>query len=202
MAGKRPRQGWIYFINPYRVSLRCRVGHTHLYDLNEPGEFECKHASCKLTINSSRVFRGEHPHIIWTSDQFQDDFNYIQTFTVIPLTCQETYKGLPTVYPINSTSRNGLDRNYFALVHQLFTVDANCFQDSAGNWSNRIGQLDKGDKEAIEKRLQYFLNLQDDPGEDWFVNNAFPGILKKVFEYISEDGKETALERLLDDLDW
>lgn len=202
MAGQRPRQGWIYFINPYRVSLRCKVGHTYLYDLNEPSELECKHASCTLKINSSKVFRGEHPHLIWTSNQFQDDCNYIQTFTVIPLTSQETYKGLPTVYPINATIRNGLDRNSFALVHQLLTVDANCLKDSARNWSNRTGQLDKGDKEAIEKRLKYFLNLQDNPSEDWFANNAFPGILKKVFEYIPEDGKETALEQLLDDLDW
>ena len=34
MAGKRPKQGWIYMINPYRVSLRCGNGHQHFYDLD------------------------------------------------------------------------------------------------------------------------------------------------------------------------
>ncbi|MEH2391814.1 MAG: type II toxin-antitoxin system PemK/MazF family toxin [Nostoc sp.] len=158
MAGYRPRQGWIYLINPHKVSLCCTSGHKYNYDLNEPGELKCKAISCTLQINSSRVFRGEHPHIIWTNDQFQDDCNYIQTFTLIPLTSKETYKGLPTVYPIKRTSKNGLEQNYFALVHQICTVDANCFKDSAGNWLNRIGQLEPLDREAIEKRLKYFCN--------------------------------------------
>ncbi len=40
MGGQRPRQGWIYSINPYRVSLRCKLGHVHIYNLDEPGEVE------------------------------------------------------------------------------------------------------------------------------------------------------------------
>ncbi len=202
MAGQRPRQGWIYFINPYRVSLRCKLGHTHIYDLNEPGEIGCKTTSCTQIINSSRVFRGEHPYIIWTYDEFQNDYNYIETFTVIPLTSssREKDKGLPTAYPINATSRNGLDKQSFALVHQICTVDGNCFKDSAGDWFNRIGQLDKSDKDAIEERLKYFLNIQENPSDDWFAKNASPEILQKVFDNLPEETKNLALEKLIDNL--
>jgi len=42
VAGQKPRQGWIYFINPYRVSLRCKRGHDHIYEINQAGEIECQ----------------------------------------------------------------------------------------------------------------------------------------------------------------
>ncbi|MBD2133540.1 MULTISPECIES: type II toxin-antitoxin system PemK/MazF family toxin [unclassified Sphaerospermopsis] len=198
MAGQKPRQGWIYWINPYRVSLRCKLGHVHIYNLDEPGEVECQ--TCKENINSSRVFRGTHPYIIWTSDQFQDESGYIATFSVIPLTSQTTFNGLPTTYPINRTARNGLDKNSYVLVHQICTVDANSFKDSSENWLNRIGQLDKPDKEAIEERLKYFLNIQDNPSEDWFAQNASPEIVKKVFDYLSEEDKSSVIEELINNL--
>ena len=198
MAGQKPRQGWIYWINPYRVSLRCKLGHVHIYNLDEPGEVECQ--TCKENINSSRVFRGTHPYIIWTSDQFQDESGYIATFSVIPLTSQTTFHGLPTTYPINRTARNGLDKNSYVLVHQICTVDANSFKDSSENWLNRIGQLDKPDKEAIEERLKYFLNIQDNPSEDWFAQNASPEIVKKVFDYLSEEDKSSVIEELINNL--
>jgi mRNA interferase MazF len=196
VAGQKPRQGWIYFINPYRLSLSCKLGHTHIYNLNEPSEISCKTTSCTQIINSSRLFRGEHPYIIWTHDDFEDGYNYIKTFTAIPLTSstRERDKGLPTAYPINATSRNGLDRQSFALVHYICTVDASCFKDTKGDWLGRIGQVDKSDKEAIEERLKYFLNIQENPSDDWFTNNASPELLKKVFNYLSEDIKQSALE--------
>lgn len=200
MAGQKPRQGWIYWINPYRVSLRCKLGHVHIYNLDEPGEVECQ--TCNSYINSSRVFRGTHPYIIWTSDQFQDESGYIATFSVIPLTSQTTFNGLPTTYPINSTVRNGLEKNSYVLVHQISTVDANCFKDSSENWLNRIGQLDKADKEAIEERLKYFLNIQDNPSEDWFAQNASPEIVKKVFDYLSEEDKSSVIEELINNLNF
>jgi mRNA interferase MazF len=62
VAGQRPRQGWIYFINPYRVSLQSKSGHVHIYNLDEPGELECQ--TCSDNINSSRVFRGTHPYMV------------------------------------------------------------------------------------------------------------------------------------------
>lgn len=200
MAGYKPRQGWIYFINPYRVSLRCKLGHTHIYTLDEPGEISCKTVSCTQVINSSRVFRGEHPYIIWTSDKFADDLNYVDTFTVIPLTSstRERDKGLPTAYPINPTSKNGLDQQSFALIHQICTVDANCFK-ARENWLKRIGQIERFDKEAIEERLKYFLNLQENPSDDWFAKNASPELFKKVFNYLPEDSKQSVIEELIDD---
>lgn len=125
MAGQKPRQGWIYVINPAQVCLRCKAGHIHSYELPQSGDLQCKTNSCNFTLNSSRVFRGRHPYLIWTSNPFQDESGYLATFTVIPLTSQDTFKGLPTTYPINSTARSGLDRNSLALVHQISTVDAN-----------------------------------------------------------------------------
>jgi hypothetical protein len=202
VAGKKPRQGWIYFVNPHKVSVSCKRGHNHLYNLSEPGKIECKTVNCTLIINSSRILRGEHHYLIWTSDQFQDESKYIQTFTVIPLTSQETFKGLSVVYPINSTKRNGLSKNSLALVHQICTVDANCFKDSQGNWFERVGQLDIGDKEAIEERLKYFLNLGDDSSDDWLMNNVSVEVLEKVFDYLPKDmTKNIDLEKVISDLE-
>ena len=200
MAGQKPRQGWIYIINPYRVSVRCKRGHFHIYNLDEPGEICCKTNSCTEIINSSRVFRGEHPYIIWTSNKFQDDFNYIETFTAIPLTSstRERDKGLPTAYPINPTSRNELDKQSFALVHQICTIDANCLKNVKGDWLIRIGQIDKADKEAVEERLKYFLDIQENPSDDWFIKNASPELLKKVFGYLPEYEQQSVLEELID----
>lgn len=187
-------------INPYRVSLRCSSGHSHFYDLDEPGEVECRTSSCSLRINSSRVFRGTHPHVIWTGDQFQDESNYLQTFTVIPLTSQETFLGLPTTYPIDNTVGNGLIRKSYALVHQLCTVDGNCFKDATGNWLNRIGKINSGDREGITRRLKFFLSLDESPSDDWLSQNASGALVQKVYSYLSETEKRELLERLLDDL--
>lgn len=182
MAGQKPRQGWIYAIDSHTVSLRCRLGHSHIYNLNEAGEIQCKTQACTQVLNASKVFRGEHLYIIWSINLSPNNCNQIQTFTVVPLTLQELYKGLPTVYPINATSKNGLDRNAYALVHQSCTVDVSCLQDAQGNWVGRIGQLDKGEKEAIERRLQYFLSLEETASEDWFMENASIELLQSVFE--------------------
>lgn len=195
MAGQKPRQGWIYLVNPYLVSLHCRAGHVHIYDLKESGEFiECKHVSCSLKINSSRVIRGFHPYIVWTSDQFQSYSGDIKTFTLIPLSSKETYKGLPTTYPINPTQSNGLSPQSYALVHKIFTVDANCFKDSWHDWLKRLGQLEKSNKEAIEQRLKHFLTIQDNPSDDWFTCNVSPELARKVFYHLSEDEKNAIME--------
>ncbi|MCC3425333.1 MAG: type II toxin-antitoxin system PemK/MazF family toxin [Microcoleus sp. PH2017_01_SCD_O_A] len=163
---------------------------------------ECKTVDCKLIVNYSRVLRGEHHYLFWEIDQFQDKSECLQTFTVIPLTFQETCKGLPTAYPINSTSKNGLDRNSLALVHQIFTIDANCFKDSQGNWFERVGQVDKGDKESIEERLKYFLNLENDSSDDWLIENVSVEVLEKVFDYLPKDmTKKIDLEKVISDLE-
>ncbi|MGB3656132.1 MAG: type II toxin-antitoxin system PemK/MazF family toxin [Rivularia sp. (in: cyanobacteria)] len=204
MAGNKPRQGWIYLINPYRVFLRCKLDHLHFYNLDKPDNISCKTADCRQIINYSMVFRREQPYIIWESDKFKNGVNYIDTFTAIPLTFSilEKNKGLPTAYPINPTKSNGFDKQSFALVHHIFTVDANCFKDAKGDWLNRIGQIDKGDKQAIEERLKYFLDIQHNPGDDWFVKNVSPDVLNQVFDNLSADNQESALEELIDDVEF
>jgi len=188
-------------INPYRVSLRCSSGHVNIYNLNEPGELQCQTSSCSLTINSSRVLRGTHPHIIWTSDQFQDESGYIQTFTAIPLTSQTTFSGLPTTYPINNTAKNGLSTKSYALVHQICTVDGNCFKDASGSWIEREGQLDQKDRAEIARRLKFFLGFDETPSDDWFKQNASPALVQKIYGHLSEADKSTLLESLIDDLE-
>jgi mRNA interferase MazF len=202
VPGNKPRHGWIYFINPVRVSLRCQLGHYHIYDLDKPGEIFCKTTSCRQIINSSRVFRGEQPYIIWTSEQFPNIFHYLENFTLIPLTSSTRDKGLPTAYPINATIRNGLDKQSTALVHQICTVDANCLKDAKGDWLNRVGQIDKSDKDALEERLKYFLNIRENPNYDWFMKNTSPELLKKVFDNLPEDSQKSVLEELIDNLDF
>ena len=202
MAGKTPRQGWIYLVNPQKISLYCKQNHNHIYDLSEPDEMECKTLNCTRIVNYSRVFRGDHHYLIWQIDQFQDNSECLQTFIVIPLTFQETCKGLPTAYPINSTSKHGLSQNSLALVHQICNVDANCFKDSQGNWLERVGQVDKGDKESIEERLKYFLNLEDDSSNDWLMNNVSMEVLEKVFDYLPKEmTKKIDLEKVISDLE-
>ncbi|WP_238361086.1 hypothetical protein [Iningainema tapete] len=61
--------------------------------------------------------------------------------------------------------------------------------------------MDKADKEAIELRLKYYLNITENPSEDWFLQNASPELLKKVFDYLPEDTKNLAIEELINNLD-
>jgi mRNA interferase MazF len=202
VAGQNsPRQGWIYKIDPYRVSLKCSRGHKHIYNLISPGEVECQTTSCSSIINSSRVLRGTHPYIIWTSEQFLSESNYIQTFTAIPLTSQTTSVGLPTTYPITNTARNGLDKKSYALVHQICIVDGNCFKDESGNWFSRCGQLDAKDKTEIQERLKYYLNFDSILSEDWFKKNATPEVIKKLFGYLSDSKKNETIEDLLENIE-
>lgn len=200
MAGQLPRQGWIYMLNPYRVSLQCSNGHQHFYALPAPEKVECFTVSCDRLINSSRVFRGTHPHIVWTSDQFQDNSNYVQTFAVIPLTSQSTFVGLPTTYPIPVTTKNGLTNKSYGLIHQLYTIDGNCLKDDTGKWLQRDGQLNANDKIEIQRRLQYFLGFNNNPNEDWFKDNATPKILENLYGYLSDEDKNTLMASLLDNL--
>lgn len=159
---------------------------------------DCQTASCPETLNSSRVFRGTHPHIVWTSDKLQDEREYIQTFNAIPLTSQTTFAGLPTTYPINKTSRNGLANKSYALVHQICTVDGNCFKTPSGDWMERMGQLAKKDKIEITRRLRYALELPEAPTDDWFKQNASPELVKKIYGYLAESEQRALLDDFLD----
>lgn len=185
-------------LNPYRVSLRCHNGHQYIYELTEPSEVECKHESCGLTINSSRVLRGNHPYVIWVSEDFEAVTKSLKTITVIPLTSQTTFSGLPTTYPLNPNSKNNLEKKSYVLVHQIITIDINCLKKSNGDWLERIGQLGKDDKEAIEKRLNFYLNLSNIPDDDWLKQNASPELLVKIFDYLPDEDKEKSISTLLD----
>lgn len=188
-------------INPSHISLTCHNGHSRFYKLGVLETIECKVENCNSLINPSRVTRGTHPHIVLTSNEFQEDSGYIRTFTVVPLTSKTTFTGLPDVYPINKTAKNGLTRKSYALIHQLCTVDGNCFKDSSQNWLPRIGQLNKQDKDGINKRLRYYLGLAPNPTEDWFRKNATPEMIQTVYGQLTQEEKKSLLEKLLDELE-
>ncbi len=193
---QRPRKGWIYFIDPQKIYLTCKLGNTYSYNIESLDYIECKDSSCEHKVNPSRVLRGEHLYIVLTSEKFSDESGYIETFNAIPLTSQETYKGLPTTYPINPTTKNCLYKKSLALVNQICTIDANYFKNSEGKWKERIGQIDKPDKEAIGKRLKYLFDLEPN---DWFTKNASLELLREIMYKIPEDQRHLVLEELIDE---
>lgn len=187
-------------VNPSRVALTCKNGHSRLYLLSSHGEVECQVSSCSLTINSSRVTRGAHPYVVVTSDSYQSNTSRIPTLIAIPLTSQTTFSGLPDVYPISKTAKNSLTHKSYALVHQVCTIDAGCFKKPSGEWMTRIGQLDKQDKEEINKRLIYVLGLGASPDDDWFIKNTTPALVKKLYGHLNEAEKKALLEVFLEEL--
>jgi len=194
MPSQKPRQNWIYMIDPKLVALRCKNGHRHVYDISTLPELSCFESNCNLKINSSKVMRGKHPHIIWS----EYSYGKFHAYHVIPLTSKETFKGLPTVYPINKNAQNALDKNSLALVHQLTMIDSECLKDANGDWIQRIGVLSKNDREAIELRLKFALNLPETQNDTWFTENASPELLKKVFLELNEKQQKDSIEDLLD----
>ena len=46
--------------------------------------------------------------------------------------------------------------------------------------------------------MKYALSIADRPDEDWFKKNATPELLKRIYSYLPETSRETALENLLD----
>lgn len=200
MAGQKPRQGWVYMIDPSRVVLTCRNNHSRAYELAEHGEVDCEAKSCNLTINSSHITRGPHPYVVITSNEYQDENRRIPTLMAIPLTSQPTFVGLPDVYPINKTVENGLKSKSYALVHQARVIDAACFKTRAGDWMERIGQLSLSDKEAIKNRLQYVLGIEFQPNDEWFRKNADPGLITMIYGHLSKEAQATLIENLLDNL--
>lgn len=61
-------------------------------------------------------------YILTFSGQSIRMVNFIFTIR-IPLTSKDTFRGLPTAYPIKANPSNGLADNSLALVHQLTTID-------------------------------------------------------------------------------
>lgn len=181
-------------VDPGRVVLKCKSGHEQIYDISGPRELDCSHSSCTLKINSSRVMRGYHPYIVWS------DYSYgkFHLYHAIPLTSKDTFRGLPTAYPIKMNLRNGLTCNSLALVHQLTTIDVESFKDSNGDWMHRLGVINLDEKRDLEDRLRLALNLSNCPSEDWFAQNASPELLERVFVQIDPSQREEAILRLTD----
>lgn len=196
MPGRKPRVNWIYMIDPKIVVLRCRNGHNNAYDISGALELNCSHPSCNRKINSSSVMRGQHPHIIWS----EYSYGKFHTYHVIPLTSKDTFRGLPTAYPIRKNAKNSLSKNSLALVHQLTMVDSECFKYGNGHWMQRMGAISQNERVEIEFRLKYALNLSENPSDDWFSQNASPELLEKVFSGLDKKQQEDALSGLLDSL--
>ena len=195
----KPRQGWVYMVSASKTVVRCKAGHEHWYEYS-PQLVECQESSCSLTVNPSRVLRGEHPYVVWSRNEFQDTYGKrVGVATVIPLSSSGLLRGLPTVYPIKPTTKNGLTKLSYALVHQITTIDLNSFKKASGGWKTRLGQLDKSDKGEIEHRLRYYLNLLESE-EDWLAKNARPELLLKVYARLSDEQKESVLDSLLDSM--
>ncbi|MEO0934713.1 MAG: type II toxin-antitoxin system PemK/MazF family toxin, partial [Cyanobacteria bacterium J06641_2] len=83
-----------------------------------------------------------------------------------------------------------------------FTVDGNCLKNDKNDWLNRIGQLDKPDKQAIEERLKYFSDIQQNPKDDWFIKNTSLEILREVFDNLAVDNQYSALVDFIDDVEF
>ncbi len=193
--GQKPRQGWIYMINPTQTLRSCKKGHNYLYD-HTPDYEECKHKDCSLNVNPSRVHRGTHPYIVWQFEGFTEKYE-TETVWAIPMTSQDTFSGLPTSFPIRPNKKNGLTKLSHALVHQITTVDLSCFRDidpanpRKSVWKPRIGQLAKGDKKEINDRIH---TLSGTEADDWFT----PSIeaVESWLDTLPEDERLEYVERL------
>lgn len=197
MVEQKPRSSWIYMIDPKRVFLMCKFGHQDIYNISGPEELNCSHPSCNQKMNSSKVMRGNHPYIVWS----ELTYGKLHLYHAIPLTSKDTFRGLPTSYPIKVNPRNGLACSSLALVHQLTVIDANCFQDNNGNWIKRLGIINADEKKDLEERLRLALNLSESPSEDWFTQNASPDLLERVFMQLDPRQREEAISQLIDKLD-
>lgn len=116
------------------------------------------------------------------------------------MTSKDTFRGLPTAYPIRKNAKNSLSKNSLALVHQLTMVDSECFKYGNGHWMQRMGAISQNERVEIEFRLKYALNLSENPSDDWFSQNASPELLEKVFLGLDKKQQEDALSGLLDSL--
>ena len=99
-----------------------------------------------------------------------------------------------------NNSKNGLTTKSYALVHQLYPIDGNCFKKIDGNWIERMGQLELRDKTEIEQRLKFSLGLSSVTTDD-FLRSMTPELFKKAYGHLPDDLKMKALEDLIDGVD-
>jgi len=205
MAAKRmtPRQGWVYMIDASTVLATCRGGHFQFAHL-DVGEADCVRADCTQKVNLSHVQRGPRPYVVWSHSDLLDGQKMYNTITAIPLTSKSTYNGLPTTYPINKSTKNGLTERSHAIITQITAIDHRAFKEQENSkdvWRHRVGQLDKDDKEAIAARIAYLFGVDETPSPDWFKQHASIDLIEQVFDNLPADQRSVAIERLIEKLD-
>ncbi len=182
-------------VDPNLLVLSCKAGHRHAYDLLGGTTTRCAEPSCTERIQTTKIMAGSHPHLIWTSLEYGNDFHL---YYAIPLTSQTTFAGLPTAIPIRKDSGNGLDKDSFALIHQITPIDSECFRDSQGEWSERKGRLGKKSMDRLEEQLKRFLMISMGMNEDWFKQNASVELCQIVFGNLSLADQKIFIEWGLD----
>jgi mRNA interferase MazF len=198
MTGRKPQKpirGSIYMVDPNRLVLACQMGHRHSYDILTSTATKCAEPSCSERIQITKIMAGRHPHLIWTSLEYGDNFHL---YYAIPLTSQTTFAGLPTAIPIRKDSGNGLDKDSFALIHQITPINSECFKDIQGQWIERKGRLSKQYLERLEEQLKRFLMISMGMDDNWFKQNASIELCQIIFGNLSFADQEEFLKWGLD----
>jgi mRNA interferase MazF len=198
MADRKPPQptrGSIYMVDPNLLVLSCKAGHRHSYDILGGTTTGCAEPSCAERVQTTKIMAGTHPHLIWRSLEYGNNFHL---YYAIPLTSQTTFNGLPTAIPIRRDSGNGLDKDSFALIHQVTPVNSECFRDSQGQWIERMGRLGKKSMDRLEEQLKKFWLISMSMDEDWFRQNASLAMCQTIFGNLSPADQEAFIQWGLD----
>jgi mRNA interferase MazF len=182
-------------VDPDRLVLTCQMGHRHSYDILGGTTTRCAEPSCTESIQTTKIMAGRHPHLIWTSLEYGNNFHL---YYAIPLTSQNTFTGLPTAIPIRSDSGNGLAKDSFALIHQITPINSECFRDSQGQWIERTGRLSPKYMERLEEQLKRFLMISMGMDDNWFKQNASIELCQIIFGNLSFADQEEFLKWGLD----
>lgn len=201
-APQKPRRSWIYKINPTATVIRCRgCGWIDKYD-HTAVEQECTKADCNCFNNVSKVFRDYHPVVVLTPKHVFEDYKSLATATVVPLTSQETFAGLPTSYPLQRTKKNGLQKPGYVLCHNPLTVDLDAFKKRSGDkriWLQRIGTLTPEEMGEIDQRIAYINGIDEETmAKSWLNANISPDLLLSFFESLKPADKEDFLGKAIE----
>jgi mRNA interferase MazF len=187
----KPIRGNIYMVDPNRLVLTCQIGHRHAYDLLGDTSISCAEPGCDWSIQKTKIMAGFHPYIIWTDLEYGNNFHL---YYAIPLTSKSTFEGLPTAIPIVRDIGNGLDKNSFALIHQITPINSECFRDIQGQWLERKGRLSTKQMKRLEEQLQRFWMISMSMDEDWFKKNASLELTQAIFTNLSVADREAFIE--------
>jgi mRNA interferase MazF len=194
MTGRKtpkPIRGNIYMVDPNRLVLTCQSGHRYAYDILGDPTILCVEPNCTQTIQTTKIMAGRHPYIIWTDLEYGDNFHL---YYAIPLTSKTTFDGLPTAIPIIRDTGNGLDKDSFALIHQITPINSECFRDIQGQWLERKGRLNTKQMKRLEEQLKRFWMISITMDEEWFKKNASLELCQAIFANLSVADRESFIE--------